>query len=84
MGVAVLGFRVGSGLLTLAFLKFGASESWKLSLAISLGTYLFFYLLFVQALAIHLPNGLLADALGMDSFDDYLFDPIRMVLGGWE
>ena len=46
--------------------------------------WMFFYLLFVQALAIHLPNGLLADALGMDSFDDYLFDPIRMVLGGWE
>ena len=80
VGVAVLGFRVGSGLLTLAFLRFGANESWKLSLAISLGTYLFFYLLFVQALAIQLPPGWLADTLGLDSFDDYLIEPIRMVL----
>lgn len=74
LGIWLLGFRVGSFLLTLAFLRFGASESWGVSVAAGGISYLFFLLVFHYALQVPLAPGLLTEALGMDSMDTYLIN----------
>ena len=74
LGIWLLGFRVGSFLLTLAFLKFGASESWRVSVVAGGISYLFFLLVFHFALQVPLAPGLLTESLGMDSLDAYLIN----------
>ena len=74
LGIWLLGFRVGSFLLTLAFLKFGASESWRVSVTAGGISYLFFLLVFHFALQVPLAPGLLTESLGMDSLDAYLIN----------
>ncbi len=71
-GIWFLGFKVGSLLLTFAFLKFGAKEHWKVSAVFGISTYLFFLIVFDFALAISLPPGLIAESLGLRSLDSYI------------
>jgi hypothetical protein len=80
--VVLLGFKVSAGLATLAFLRCAAHEKWKITLLISLGTYLFFYLAFDFALNIPFPPGWIAETLGLQSFDSYLMDPIIRLVAG--
>jgi hypothetical protein len=61
LGLCLVGFNVGSLLLTFAFLKFTAKEKWSVSAAMAVGTYLFFWLIFDLGLKLPLGNGLLAD-----------------------
>lgn len=72
LGAALLGFRLGAGLLTLAFLRLAAGEPWRLAIAIALGTYLMFAFGFDFALGVHLPAGIVSDWLGLPSLDAYL------------
>ena len=72
LGIWLLGFRVGSFLLTLAFLRFGASESWRVSVSAGGVSYLFFLLVFHFALQVPLAPGLLTESLGLESLDTYL------------
>jgi hypothetical protein len=68
--------------MTLAFLKLEARETWRLALAIAVGSYLFFVVVFAYGLNFRFPAGWIADALDMDAFDSYLLDPIiQTVLG---
>jgi hypothetical protein len=80
--VVLLGFKVSAGLATLAFLRFAAREKWKTTLLISLGTFLLFYLAFDYALNIPFPPGWIPEALGLQSFDSYLTDPVIRLVGG--
>lgn len=74
--VVLLGFELGAMLLSLVFLRIRAHESWRLSVAVAVGTYLFFFVIFDRALGIPFPNGLIADALGLKALDHYLTDPV--------
>ena len=74
--VWLFGFTLGAFLTSVAFLRIAARERWGITLAIGVVTYLFFYVIFRQALNIPFPNGLIADLLGTDAFDSYLADPI--------
>ena len=74
LGIWLLGFRVGSFLLTVAFLKLGASESWRVSVAAGGISYLFFLLVFHFALQVPLAPGLLTESLGLESLDTYLIN----------
>lgn len=58
-GIWLIGFKLGSLLLTFAFLKFTANERWSISAAIAVGTALFFWIVFDIALKIPLDNGIL-------------------------
>jgi hypothetical protein len=58
-GMVLLGFEVGSALLTFAFLRFAARERVWLSLTLAVMTFLFFYLVFDRGLNIPFPPGLL-------------------------
>lgn len=79
LGIWLLGFKVGSFFLTFAFLKFTAKEKWRVSVAIAVGTYLFFLIVFDVALKVPLGNGFIADHFDLDSLDSYLI--IRPILG---
>ena len=76
LGLWLLGFKVGGVAIPLVFLRFQAHEPWGTSVLYSLGVYVFFWGALEQALSFPLPPGLLADALGVYSFDSYLTDPI--------
>jgi hypothetical protein len=80
--VFLVGFELGSGAMTLLYLRFRAKEPLALSLGIAVATYLFLYVIFDRALNIPFPNGLVADALGMKAFDHYLVDPIAGLVQG--
>lgn len=76
LGLWLLGFKVGGLLLSPAFLRFQAHESWRMSILYGLGIYLFFFAGLEMALAFPLPPGALAASLGLQSFDSYVVDPI--------
>jgi hypothetical protein len=61
----LLGFTVGGILTTLAYLKIAAKERWPISLAISAGTALFFWLM-INQLQTPFPDGKLFETLGID------------------
>ena len=66
LGIWLLGFKFGSLGLTLAFLRFTAKETWFISTAIAVGTYLFFWLIFDIALRVPLGSGLIADYFALN------------------
>lgn len=66
LGIWLLGFKFGSLGLTFVFLKFTAKETWFISAAIALGTYLFFWLVFDIALRVPLASGLIADYFALN------------------
>jgi hypothetical protein len=65
-GIWLLGFKFGSLGLTFAFLRFTAKETWLISTAIAVGTYLFFWLIFDIALRVPLGSGLIADYFALN------------------
>jgi TctA family transporter len=81
-GILLLGFRVASFLLPLAFFKLAGRERWRLALPIAFGTYLVFVLLFGYSLNVPFPNGLLADALNIESPDAYVTAPLLRAISG--
>ena len=68
-GIWLLGFRVGSLVLTLAFLKLAAGESPKNYLILGLGNYLFFLVVFDLTLGVPLFEGAFARWLGIEALD---------------
>jgi cation transporter-like permease len=59
MGIVLLGFELGSAVISFAFLRFAAHETVRISVGVSVLTYLFFYVIFDRALNIPFPPGLL-------------------------
>ena len=82
LGFYLFGFKVGSLLLSPAFLRFQAEESWKMSVLYGLGIYLFFLAAFEMALGVPLAPGVIATSLGLQSFDWYLVSPILNIILG--
>ena len=82
IGVLAFGFTLGSGILTLGFLRRAAAESWKLSLPVAFGVAAFFYLVFGFALNISLPSGWVGDILGIDSWEVPISNWLRMLVSG--
>ncbi len=74
VGIWLLGFRVGSALTTLGFLRFLGGERWTTSLLIAGGVYATFLIVFDFLLGIPFPPGLVGDALGNASIDVVLID----------
>jgi len=59
LAIWFLGFSYAVPLMILAHLKFGAAEKWPISLAMTVGGWAFFYLLFERSLHIPFPPGLI-------------------------
>ena len=76
LGFWLFGFKVGGLLLSPAFLRFQARETWKMSILYGLGVYLFFLGGFEMALGFPLPPGIIATSLGLQSFDWYAVNPM--------
>jgi hypothetical protein len=80
IGIVLLGFELSAAVTTLAFLRVAAHERWRLSVAISLSVYVFFFVVFDYWLKIHFPEGWIAEALGLQSLDSYITGPIIRLL----
>ena len=80
LGVVLFGFRLGAVLVTFGFLRWGAHESWKTTIPISIATYLMFFLIFDVGLNTPFPPGFIADALNVEAFDSVLTDPIKRLI----
>jgi hypothetical protein len=59
IAIFVLGFIPASAIATFLYLKFGAGERWPVTLAITVGCWLFFFALFDYALQMPFPQGAL-------------------------
>lgn len=75
-GIWLLGFRVGSLVLTIGFLKAAAGENSKVTPILGAVNYLFFLLLFDFALGVPLFEGIVPDWLGIESLDGYIVKAI--------
>lgn len=64
--------------MTFVFLRFATGEGWKLSIVLSVSTYLFFLIVFDLALAVALPEGLIATFIGVQSIDVFI---VRWIWG---
>lgn len=73
----LFGLRFGSLLATFVFLKGAAKESLKMSIILSVSTYLFFLLLLESVLEVALPGGQITALLGGGSVDSFLFNWVR-------
>ena len=80
LGIWLLGFKVGALVLTFAFLRLAAHESWRLSAAFAVMSYLFFLVVFDFALHVPLGAGRIADYFELNSLDMYLVGPIVSAL----
>jgi hypothetical protein len=76
IGFWLFGFKVGGLLLSPAFLRFQARETWKMSILYGLGVYVFFLCGFEIALGVPLPPGIIATSFGLQSFDWYAINPM--------
>ena len=54
--IGFVGFEIPAALLTFAWLWFLGKESWRLSVAVSVGVVVAFYLIFVVALSVRIPH----------------------------
>jgi hypothetical protein len=79
--VMLLGFRVGIPLMTFLFLHVASHERLRISLAFTIVTYLF---LLVADLthSVTLSTGMIAQALGTESFDSFIVNPILRLFRG--
>jgi TctA family transporter len=66
IAIWVFGFVPASAIATFLYLKFGAGERWPTTLAISIGCWLFFFMLFDYALQMPFPQGALFEWLPID------------------
>jgi hypothetical protein len=54
--IGVIGFEIPAAVLTFVWLRFLGRESWRLSLIVSVGVVVAFYLIFVVALSVRIPH----------------------------
>jgi putative tricarboxylic transport membrane protein len=74
--IGLLGFKIGGSLSTLLFLWLTARESWKITVGLTVGTYLFFVIAADLLKLAELEPGLLAQWLGVSDLDSFLLDPL--------
>jgi putative tricarboxylic transport membrane protein len=81
LAIALLGFKIGASLFTFLFLWLTAREPWKVTLGLSVGTYLFFVVAGDLLKLTELDPGLVADWLGISSLDAFLLVPLFEAFG---
>lgn len=79
-GIWLLGFRLGSLILTVSFMKFAGREEYKICFALGLINYLFFLVVFDLALRVPLFEGALAQWLGIEALDKFI---VRNLVSVW-
>jgi hypothetical protein len=79
--IMLLGFRVGAPLMTFSFLHFASHERLRVSLAFTIITYLFLLAADLSH-SVTLSTGMVAQSLGMESFDAYITNPVVRLFGG--
>jgi beta-lactamase regulating signal transducer with metallopeptidase domain len=79
LGIWLFGFRLGSLILTITFLRFAAKENYKECVSLALVNYLFFLIIFDFALGVPLLEGAIAQWLGIESLDGFLIKELRKV-----
>lgn len=72
IGIWLLGFRLGSLILTMSFLRLAAKESYKNCIRLGAVNYLFFLIIFDLALGVPLFQGAVANWTGIESIDGFL------------
>jgi hypothetical protein len=77
LGIWLFGFRLGSLILTIAFLKVAAKEGNRQCLILGLVNYLFFLIIFDFALGVPLLEGAIAEWLGIESLDGFVLKELR-------
>jgi hypothetical protein len=77
LGIWLFGFRLGSLILTIAFLKVAAKEGYKQCLTLGMANYLFFLIIFDFALGVPLLEGAMAQWLGIESLDGFVLQELR-------
>ena len=77
LGIWLFGFRLGSLVLTIAFLKVAAKEGYKESVTLGLVNYLFFLIIFDFALGVPLLEGAIAQWIGIESLDGFVLQVLR-------
>ncbi len=77
LGIWLFGFRLGSLILTIAFLKVAAKEGYRKCLILGLVNYLFFVIIFDFALGVPLLEGAIAQWLGIESLDGFVLKELR-------
>jgi hypothetical protein len=66
--IVLLGFALGGGLLSALYLRLGAHERWRVSVAYGIGTLLALEIVFHRLLYIPFPPGLVFEWLGLDQW----------------
>lgn len=77
LGIWLFGFRLGSLILTIAFLRFAAKEGYKQCLILGLANYVFFLIIFDFALGVPLLESAIAQWLGIESLDGLVLQELR-------
>jgi TctA family transporter len=80
LAIGLLGFKLGATLSTFLFLWLAARESWKITLGLALGTYLFFVIAGDLLKLTELDPGVVADWLGVSALDSFFLDPLLTAL----
>jgi putative tricarboxylic transport membrane protein len=78
--IALVGFKIGGSLCTLLFLWLTARESWKVTVGLTVGTYLFFVIAADLLKLAELDPGIIAQWLGVSDLDTFLLDPLLQAL----
>jgi len=78
--IGLFGFKIGSSLCTLLFLWLTARESWKVTVGLTAGTYLFFVTAGDLLKLAELDPGIIAQWLGVGDLDSFLLDPLLQAL----
>jgi TctA family transporter len=80
VAIGLLGFKLGATLSTFLFLWLAARETWKITLGLAIGTYLFFVLAGDLLKLTELDPGIVADQLGVNALDSFFLDPLLAAL----
>jgi len=80
LAIGLLGFKLGASLSTFLFLWLAARESWKVTVSLTVGTYLFFVAVGDLLRLTELDPGMVADWLGLSALDSFFIDPLLAML----
>ncbi|MBX9761357.1 MAG: tripartite tricarboxylate transporter permease [Beijerinckiaceae bacterium] len=67
-----VGFKIGGSLAALFFLRFAVAEKWRTAIALSLGTYVFFFLFGDVLKLVELDSGILGGTLGITTIESFI------------
>jgi TctA family transporter len=78
--ISLLGFKIGGSLCTFLFLWLTARESWRVTVGLAVGTYLFFVVAGDLLKLAELEPGIIAQWLEVSDLDSFFLDPLLQAL----